>query len=91
MDEVFEGLTNVITLVDDILIFGQTHEEHDRHLTAALERALQKGLKLNADKLEVGVTQVKYFGHTLTDKGLKPDPTRSPPSPRWKHQRTNLN
>ena len=26
--------------------------------------------------MEVGVTEVKYFGHLLTDKGLKPDPDK---------------
>ena len=33
-------------------------------------------IKFNKDKLEVGVTEVKYFGHVLTDKGLKPDPDK---------------
>ena len=61
MDEVFEGLPGVITLVDDILVFGRTREELDRNLTLALKRALEKGLKLNKDKLEVGVNKVKYF------------------------------
>ena len=76
MDEVFEGLPGVITLVDDILVFGQNREEHDRNLTLALKRALEKGLKLNKDKLEVGVNKVKYFGHVLTDKGVEPDPDK---------------
>ena len=76
MDEVFEGLPGVVTLVDDILVFGQPREEHDRNLTLALKRALEKGLKLNKDKLEVGVNKVKYFGYILTDKGVEPDPDK---------------
>ena len=34
----------------------------------------KKGIKFNKDKL--GVTQVRYFGHLLTDNGLKPDPDK---------------
>jgi hypothetical protein len=35
--------------------------------------AVEQGIELNNDKPEVGITKVKHFGHTLTDKGLKPD------------------
>ncbi len=41
-----------------------------------LERARDKGIKLNQDKLEVGVSEVKYFGHILTAEGLRPDPAK---------------
>ena len=34
----------------------------------------KKGIKFNKDKL--GVTQVRYFGHLLTDNRLKPDPDK---------------
>ncbi|VDI07841.1 Hypothetical predicted protein [Mytilus galloprovincialis] len=31
-------------------------------------------MKLNDDKLEVGVTEVTYFGHVITSSGLRADP-----------------
>ena len=30
--------------------FGKTREEHDSHLRAALQRALDKGIRLNEEK-----------------------------------------
>ena len=76
VDECFEGLDGVIALVDDIIVHGKTRQEHDENLRRALLRSRERGLKLNRDKLEVGVTKVKYFGHTLTAKGLEPDPDK---------------
>ena len=74
MDEMFEGMQGVTPLIDDVIIHGTTREEHDHNLKAALEKASMNKLKLNADKLSVGVNQVEYFGHLITDEGLKPDP-----------------
>lgn len=76
MDETFEGISGVTPLVDDIIVYGKTLEEHDANLKATLERATQKKLKLNPDKLNVGTQQVEYFGHLITAEGLKPDPNK---------------
>ena len=76
MDQCFEGLDGVVTIVDDILVFGKTREEHDQNLKAVLTRSLKKGIILNEDNIEVGMSQVQYFGHLLTADGLKPDPAK---------------
>ena len=76
MDEVFEGLPGVTPLVDDVVVTGTTREEHDANLRAALQRATERNLKLNPDKLTVGAQEIKYFGHLLTADGLKPDPDK---------------
>lgn len=76
MDECFEGLEGVVTIVDDILVHGRTRAEHDKNLRAVLDRAFQRGLRFNEEKLEVGVTEVQYFGHLLTSEGLKPSPDK---------------
>jgi transposase InsO family protein len=76
MDETFEGLPGVVPLVDDVIIWGKTREEHDMHLRAALDRASERNLRLNPDKLVVGATEVDYFGHVISADGLKPDPAK---------------
>lgn len=76
IDESFEGLSGIVAIVDDILVLGCTQEEHDNNLRAVLERSREKGVKLNEDKLEVGVSELEYFGHIVTSEGLKPDPTK---------------
>lgn len=76
IDETFEDLPGVTALVDDILVYGTTRAEHDRNLQSVLLRSREAGIKLNADKLFVGLTEVPYFGHLLSVEGLKPDPSK---------------
>ena len=76
MDETFEGIPGVTSLVDDVIVFGKTQEDHDANLQATLERATIKNLKLNPEKLTVGAQEVEYFGHIISADGLRPDPTK---------------
>lgn len=76
IDECYEGLSGVVAIVDDILVFGETREVHDANLRRVLDRSRGKGIKLNEEKLDVGVTEVEYFGHILSSEGLKPDPAK---------------
>ena len=66
-------MTGVTAIVDDILVFGKTRAEHDQNLRKVLARAHERGIKLNADKVKIGVTEVRYFGNILTQNGLKID------------------
>ena len=47
-------LPGVVVIVDAILGFGKTREEYDSYHRAALQRALDKGIRLNEVKLEMG-------------------------------------
>ncbi|MES9883587.1 MAG: RNase H-like domain-containing protein [Sedimenticola sp.] len=76
MDETFEGLNGVLAIVDDILVYGKNKEEHDRNLRNVMTRARESGIKLNADKCKIGMTEVPYFGHVISSEGLKPDPNK---------------
>ncbi len=75
-DECIEGLNGVVSIVDDVIVHGRTRQEHDQNLHEALRRISGSGIKLNEDKLDVGVSEVQYFGHLLTSDGLKPDPAK---------------
>ena len=41
-----------------------------------LQRSREKGTKLNKDKCKFGLTEVKFFGHTLCKEGLKTDESK---------------
>ena len=71
IDECFEGLPEVIAIVDDKLVYGHSRQEHDQNLQNVFERALSKGIRFNEDKLVVGVSEVEYFGNVLTDQDVK--------------------
>ncbi len=71
-----ENLSGVAAIVDDILVYGKTREEHDENLKRVLQRTREKGVKLNPEKLEVGMSEVRYSDHILSADGLKPDPNK---------------
>ncbi|KAK2726721.1 hypothetical protein QYM36_007527, partial [Artemia franciscana] len=73
MEEIFQGLKGLKILVDDLLIYGATREEHNRRLTDVLERARQKGVKFNRSKCQSAVQSVCHFGHIISNAGIKPD------------------
>ena len=62
IDYCYAGLRGVVAIVDDVLVYGKTRAEHDNNLKAALQHTREMGIKLNDEKLDVGQSQVEYFG-----------------------------
>lgn len=52
-----------------------------------MTRSREKGIKLNSDKLGVGLTEDPYFGHILSADGLKPDLSKIPATSDMKYPR----
>mgnify|MGYP001557088947 CR=1 FL=1 len=73
MENIVEDLEGVEVIVDDLLIWGSTKEEHDKRLRSVLERAREQGLRFNPEKSQVCLSSVTYVGHTLSKDGLTPD------------------
>ena len=73
MHTILEGIEGVTCYIDDVLIWGDTLEQHDLRLRQVLDRCRQERLCLNASKCQFRVSQVKYFGHSITAAGLHPD------------------
>ena len=61
------------SIIDDIVIWGSNREEHDERLYKVLLRINDNNLRLNKAKCEFRKTEISFVGHTLTNKGLKPD------------------
>ena len=82
MDEALEGLEGTKAIHDDILVYGcgNTDEEavrdHNRKLTALMDRCKQKNIKLNLDKLKLGLESVSYLEHVISKQGLSADPRK---------------
>ena len=67
-------MANVIA--DDVMIHGETDEQHDRHLIQVLNKCHKIGLKLNPEKCSFGQREVKFYGNTVSADGVKPDPKK---------------
>ena len=63
-------------MMDDILIHGVTHEEHDQRLQVVLQRLSDLGMTLNAEICTFSQTSVKFLGHVVDSQGIRPDPDK---------------
>ena len=76
VSQAYEGLTGVITMFDDILVYGKDITQHNRHLDNMLSRTQELGIKLNRQKCKFLTTELVYMGHVITPDGIKPDPAK---------------
>lgn len=78
MDTALRGLINkhCFVYLDDIIIFGQSIEEHNSNLAIVLQRLRELGLKIQPDKCEFLKPELEYLGHIVTAEGVKPNPKK---------------
>ncbi len=76
MSDIFEDIDGVEVVVDDILVWGSTIEEHDTRLEQVLQRAQERNLKLNKDKSQIRLKEISYIGHIFSHEGVRPDPKK---------------
>ena len=76
MTEILEGLEGCANAQDDIVVWGDTKDNHDRRLKNVLSRIHFSGLKLNRSRCIFGSNQITYLGQLLTSEGVKADPRK---------------
>jgi len=72
IDSIFRTSSNVVTYIDDILIFSKDHEEHERHLHEACKKLVDAGLKINQNKSLLFKTSINFLGFEINARGIKP-------------------
>ena len=61
-------------MIDDILVLGQSQQEHDQRLESVLKRLIKAGITLNSEKCEFSKKCVKFLGHVIDEIGIHADP-----------------
>jgi hypothetical protein len=57
-------------VLDDIILFSKTAEDHAQRLESALQRLDQANLHLHPRKCEFAKSQVQYLGYVLSENGV---------------------
>lgn len=58
-------------IADDIVVCGNTEQEHDRAFIEMLEATRAHNVSLNSEKLQFKQSKVDFFDHTLTDQWIQ--------------------
>lgn len=69
-------LKEVLVFLDDLIIFSDTLEEHERRLLRVLHRLGEYGLKLSPEKCKFFQASVRYLGHVVSELGVETDPEK---------------
>jgi hypothetical protein len=74
----------VVVFIDDILVYSQTAEEHEKHLRIVLGKLRQHQLYAKFSKCEILMKEVAFLGHVLSAKGVIVDPSKIEAMSKWK-------
>ena len=83
MNSLFKHLPFVAVYLDDILIFSKTAEEHLVHIKAVLQILKENQLYCKLKKCEFNQTELRFVGHIVGAKGIRPDPQKLPAVTDW--------
>lgn len=67
-------LDSVQNYFDDIIVYGNSQEAHDKNLQAFRQRLEEVGLQINFDKSSVNQASIPFLGHIISKEGLCPSP-----------------
>ena len=90
MELVCKGLqwSSCLIYLDDVIIFGRTHQEHADRLQQVLCRIRQANLKLKPEKCELFQEEVRFLGHVVSASGIQPDPGNTSRIQEWPTPKT---
>jgi hypothetical protein len=77
--------------LDDIIIWSQTMEEHERNCTAVLEALRKASIYCNQAKSNLFATELCFLGHIISGAGIKPDPRKTDRIASWPQPTTATN
>lgn len=76
LESQFADIPNVIVWADDILVMGNSEEEHDIALQSVIKKAKELGIVFNKNKFQYKQNEVKYVGQVFNENGMSLDRDR---------------
>ena len=72
IDHVLHGLDFAYAYIDDVLIASSTNQEDIDHLRQVFTRFDEYGIVINPQKCVLGVHQLQFLGHSVSENGISP-------------------
>jgi len=74
----------VVVFIDDILVYSENAQDHEKHLRIVLTRLREHQLYAKFSKCEFWLKKVPFLGHILSEDGISVDPTKVQEVLDWK-------
>ena len=72
-----------IVMLDDVLVYSRTEEEHEQHLRQVLQVLKDNEMYANMSKCEFFTRDVIFLGHRITPDGIHTDPQKVQAVEKW--------
>ena len=72
-------LPTTFAYLDNVVVAGNSQEEHDANVEKFLDMVEKNNLTLNSEKTISSVTDLKVLGYLISNGTIKPDPDRMKP------------
>jgi len=73
----------VVVFIDDILVYSNSHLEHEQHLRVVLQTLRENQLYTKLDKCEFWIKEVVFLGHVISTEGIIVDPRKVEAVLKW--------
>ena len=73
MDTMIAGLPNTAAYLDDIVVTGETLEDHNGSLRRLFDRIKEYGLRVRLEKCSFLKSEIRFLGQIINKDGRKPD------------------
>jgi len=74
----------VVVFIDDILVYSENAQDHEKHLQIVLTRLREQQLYAMFSKCEFWLKKVPFLGHILSEDGVSVDPSKVQEVLDWK-------
>ena len=74
VSEVFDDVPNTRRIVEDILVYSSTYEDHVKAVRALFKQAAIHGVAINTSKMVFAQPAVTFGGYVVDSDGFRPDP-----------------
>ena len=78
----------VVVFINDILIYSPSEEAHEQQLRTVLQMLRDNQLYGKASKCEFWLSEVKFFGHVISENGVSVDPSKVEALMNWKQPKS---
>ena len=73
IDQLMEGCVGTTGIADDMIVYAETEEEHDRRLHGLMRSCAEKGLNVHPE-CNIKQQEIKFYGVICGNDGVKPNP-----------------
>lgn len=72
IEQILKDCDGFFVYIDDILIYAENEEQHDKRLKSIKNKLSEYNVVLNENKCKIKIPEIEFLGHRISKNGVKP-------------------